>query len=154
MAIELGVIKCRAITNLPEGQRFSGEPIELIRGPLRKPPTTHVGSRIRTHIRDVADDEDGDAQDGDDAQDIHVQPDEDPQQDEILDQVSDAQKIMQTRTGLEYNFSIKARDVTKCMPTAGCPGCKFATRQVNTQCGHSPECKRRVMEMMTNDRED
>lgn len=70
------------------------------------------------------------------------------------DRTNDAQNIIQNRMGQSYSFYMKARDVVKYLATPGCPGCKFATGVVNTQRGHSPECKNIMMLLMSQDRED
>lgn len=121
-ATELGVIKCRATTSLPEGQRLSEGDIELIRGIMWKALTRHIGSKIRMHIPECEDDEEGEEPEGDDAHSFHVQADEYPQADEIIKRVSDAQKMLETRIGQKYTFYAQARHVTKCMPTPDCPG--------------------------------
>lgn len=115
--------------------------------------TNHIVLRIRTHIPDE-DDELGEEPDDEIDQDIQMHSDDDERQDEMIKNTGDAQRIIQNRFGQSYSFYIKARDVVKYMPTQGCPGCKFATGQVSTQRGHSPECKNRMMKMMADDRDD
>ena len=60
LGTELGVIKARAVTALPEEQRFDARAIQTMRGVPWRPSTKHSGTKIRTHI-----DEDKDGSDGD-----------------------------------------------------------------------------------------
>ncbi|MCP2504860.1 MAG: hypothetical protein NLN65_06165, partial [Candidatus Poseidoniaceae archaeon] len=58
------------------------------------------------------------------------------------------------RAGLKYNFTIKAKDVYKYDATDKRQGCRFVTGEVTFQCGHSPACKKRMMELMKDDPQD
>lgn len=99
--------------------------------------------------------EDGEAMEDDaECDDIHLRHDDDQQQGGRVTKVEEAQKIAQNRMAQSSSFYVKARDVVKYMPTPGCPGCKYATSQVNTQCGHSPTCKAMMMDLMAEDRDD
>ena len=148
---EIGVIKCRAVTSLPGDQRFKAEALEAMRGTPWKPSTKHSGQRLRTHIKE--DDEESDNEDGGDDQ-VHIETLDDVDAEATITNVKKSQDIIFSRVGQSYSFYIKARDVLKYSPSKGCPGCKFVTGEVTTQCGHTKECKTRMMELMEKDKED
>ena len=81
-----------------------------------------------------------------------VYDDEDPP--EVVEEITKRQEIIHSRVGLSYSFTIKARDVAKYGATAGCPGCRFVTGELLAQCGHSKECKARMMTAMEADRDN
>ena len=151
LGTELGVIKARAVTAVPEGQRFDAQAIQAMKGVPWRPSTKHPGSKIRTHIDEDKEGSDGD-EEGDHEVQVEVYQDEDPQ--ETLDDIKKEEEIIFSRSGESYGFYIKARDVAKYGATAGCPGCKYVKGEVTTQCGHSKECKTRMMQEMEKDKDD
>ena len=47
----LGVVKARAVTALPDRQRFEAMAIADTQGTPCRPPTKHRGTKVRTHSR-------------------------------------------------------------------------------------------------------
>ena len=58
------------------------------------------------------------------------------------------------RDSAKYSFTIKAKDVFKYGATEGCIGCKFVLGTITYQCGHSNQCKLRMVEKMEKDKID
>lgn len=75
-------------------------------------------------------------------------------QDNINNEVANAQRMINNRIRKKYTFYIYAMDVFRYGPSDNCPGCKFMLGEVATQCGHTPVCKARIMDAMTSDKDD
>lgn len=152
---KLGVFRSRAISQLPEGQRHDTMCIGEVQGAPWRPSTRHNGDKSRTFIPE---NEDGSHEyppdDEQDLDDFKFCADDDPGEDARIKQVAETQHMLHNRQGANYSFYIKARDVAKYAPTIGCPGCKYILGQVQNQCGHSPICKRRMMDLIRGDKED
>ena len=73
---------------------------------------------------------------------------------ETIEEVAKQQEVIFSRIGETYGFYIKARDIAKYGPTPGCPGCRYIIGEVSTQCGHTKECKARIMDEMEKDKDD
>ena len=153
LGTDLGVIKARAITSMNEERRFDGKAIESMKGIPWKPSTRHRGIKIRTHLSEKEDEGDED-EEGEELDEVpeEVYDDEDPP--EVVEEIAKQQEIIYSRFGHSYNFTIKARDVIKYGATEGCPGCRFVIGELSAQCGHSKECKARMMKAMEADRDD
>lgn len=85
--------------------------------------------------------------------DVQIHHDDDEQQDDRSEKSEEVYAFILDGMGPSYSFCAKARAVVKQMPTPGCPGYNFATGRVNTntECGHSPACKARMMKLMAED---
>ena len=120
-----------------------------MKGKPWRPSTRHSGWRVRTHIKED-DDDNGVEQDEEEDQpvEVHIQEDD---IDVSVEEVKKSQDMIFNRAGVKYNFTIKAKDVYKYSPTDGCNGCKFAMGEVTFQCGHTPACKKRMIELMEDD---
>ena len=55
----LGVVKARAVTALPNGQRFEARAIDAMQGTPWRPSTKHQGTRVGTYKADEEEDNDG-----------------------------------------------------------------------------------------------
>ena len=114
---------------------------------------SHRGIKIRTHLSEKEDEGDEDEEEEElDEVPEEVYDDEDPP--EVVEEIAKQQEIIYSRFGHSYNFTIKARDVIKYGATEGCPGCRFVIGELSAQCGHSKECKARMMKAMEADRDD
>ena len=147
----LGVVKARAVTALPEEQRFNASAIDELQGTPWRPSTKHKGTKIRTHI---GDDDEQDDENEDEFEDIQMEIYDEEDPDDSVEQIAKKQNVIFSRVGQSYSFTIKARDVLKYDPHPGCPGCKFVMGEVTTQTGHSKECKARIMAEMEKDKVD
>lgn len=149
----LGVIKCRSIAALPEDQRFDIDAINSVKGSPWKPSTRHPGHKIRTHIgEETCEDDQEDDDDG--VTDNGINIEEDPEEEEVVKEVAESQRMISSGAGQSYSFYVKARDVFKYGSSDNCPGCKFILGEVMTQCGHTPACKCLMIDAMTTDKED
>lgn len=137
----LGVIRRRAISQLPEGQRNGTMYFCEVQGTPWRPSTKRNGDTLRTFIPE----HEAEAQEHlpDDEQDLHdlswTRAKESSE--------SQRQQMLHNRQGMYYSFDKKAHDVAKYAPTARCRGCKYVTGQVQTRCGHSPSCGKRMMDL-------
>lgn len=114
------------------------------------PCNVHAGTRIRTHTPDEGEEE----QPGGEVDcDVRVHNDGDDCRAGRSKNVDEAHQITQGRMGQSYPFYVQARDVVKDIPAPCCRGCKFATGQVSTLCGHSTACKSRMTKLMAEGRD-
>ena len=144
-----GVIKCRAISPLCNGNNFDLKTFDEFQGSPWRPSPRHNSWKLRTNLEGGG--EDCEPQ----AQDFKVQADigEDPDEARRISEES-RRLINSGERGGVKGFFITQTDIARYGTTPGCEGCKFATGRVTYQRGHSTQCRLRIIGMMKEDPED
>ena len=88
----LGVIKCRSVDTLAEGQRFMEEAINLMKGSPWKPSSIHPGNRIRSNLKE--EDEEAESESDDEVEAVITPEQLDEDIESKVEEVREAQADM------------------------------------------------------------